>query len=171
MSSFEKLTPEQLRAHRETVLLRLLIRVSQAETNELVRRLHDLGHGGVQPSYIGILGNIDTEGTRLVVVAQRTGNTRQAVSQLVTEIERKGYLERTPDPTDGRAVLVRHTPEGRALLADALAAMADIEDGYEALVGRSRMRTLKQALALIADTKDPTSALSYGAAGKGSPRR
>lgn len=157
--SFRELSPRELRAHRETVLLRLLIRMSQTETADLIARLHAAGHASVQPSYIGILGNIDTEGTRIITIANRTGNTRQAVSQLVTAIEAAGYLERTPDVADGRAVLVRHTASGRALLADALELMAEIEAGYESVIGPTRMRALKKALAEIAAHADPSGQL------------
>lgn len=157
--SFRELTAEELRDHRETVLLRLLIRTSQVETHELIRRLHEGGHSSVQASYISLLANVDTEGTRVVTIAMRTGNTRQAVSQLVKAIEVAGYLERTPDPGDRRAVLVRHTPAGRAILADALEAMDAIEAGYEEIIGASRMRALKKALTDIADRVDPTSVL------------
>jgi DNA-binding MarR family transcriptional regulator len=159
MPSFRDLTPEELRSHRETVLLRLLIRTSQAETSELTNRLHAAGHGSVQSSYIGLLANVDTEGTRVVTIAKRTGNTRQAVSQLINAIEAAGFLERTPDPADGRAVLVRHTSAGRNLLADALEMMADIEAGYERVIGPGRMRALKKALADIAQAADPASTL------------
>jgi DNA-binding MarR family transcriptional regulator len=159
MPSFRELTAEELREHRETVLLRLLIRASQVETNELINRLQKAGHGSVQSSYIGLLANVDTEGTRVVTIARRTGNTRQAVSQLVKAIEAAGYLERAPDPEDGRAVLVRHTSAGRAILADALEAMGTIEAGYEEIIGPRRMRALKKALADIADAADPTSIL------------
>ena len=162
MPSFRDMSPAELRDHRETVLLRLLIRTSQAETNELIDRLHARGHGTVQSSYIGLLGNVDTEGTRVVTIAERTGNTRQAVSQLINAIEAAGYLERSPDPDDGRAVLVRHTPAGRKLLVDALAAMADIEAGYEKAIGATRMRALKKALGDIAGAADPSSALGKG---------
>src|SRR2546421_11313508 len=114
MSTFQNLTEAELRRHRETVLLRLLIRAAQMETNELAARLHAGGHRNVQSSYIGLLANVDTEGTRVVTIARRTGNTRQAASQLVKAIEAAGFLERTPDPVDRRAVLVRHTPAGAA---------------------------------------------------------
>jgi DNA-binding MarR family transcriptional regulator len=160
VTDFASLSPEQLRRHRENVLLRLLIRTSQAETNELTTRLRMAGHANVQPSYIGLLANIDTRGTRVVTIARRLGATRQAVSQLIKAIEAAGFLERTPDPGDHRGVLVRHTQAGRALLADALAAMADIEAGYEQLIGPARMRSLKKALADIADAADPASALA-----------
>jgi DNA-binding MarR family transcriptional regulator len=160
VTDFASLSPEQLRRHRENVLLRLLIRTSQAETNELTARLRAAGHASMQPSYIGLLANIDTQGTRVVTIARRMGATRQAVSQLIKVIEVAGFLERSPDPGDHRGVLVRHTPAGRALLADALAAMADIEAGYERLIGPARMRSLKQALADIAGAADPASALA-----------
>lgn len=103
---------------------------------------------------------MDTEGTRVVTVARRMGATRQAVSQLIKVIEAAGFLERAPDPGDQRGVIVRHTPAGRALLADALRAMADIEAGYEQIIGPERIRALKQALADIASAADPASALA-----------
>lgn len=167
MSTYRDLTAEQLRAHRETVLLRLLIRVNQIESTELTRRLIDLGHADLQPSYIGLLANTDTEGTRLITVARRLGTSRQAVGQLVNDIVAKGYLERVPDPDDGRAVLVRHTAAGRGLLADALQSMDDIEAGYEEIIGSDRMRALKESLALIAAATDPDSALRADGSGAG----
>lgn len=162
MPGRDEAPPDQLRARRENVLLRLLIRIAQIEMSELSSRLQAMGYPDVQTSYIRLLGNVDTEGTRVVAIAQRLGTTRQAVSQLVAAIEAAGYLERTPDPDDRRGVLVRHTTSGRRLLADALDAMADIEGGYEAVVGAPRMRTVKRALREIAEAADPTSALGRG---------
>ena len=159
MSSFAAMSAEEIRAHRETVLLRVLIRTAQIEMNELVRRLHDLGHEVVQQSHISVLGNIDTEGTRIAGLADRLGVTRQAVSQMVTELEKRGWVERSPDPEDGRAILVRHTSSGRTMLLDALEQMDDIERGYAATIGDKRMRSLKQSLLAIAAAADPASAL------------
>jgi DNA-binding MarR family transcriptional regulator len=159
MRDFEAMTTDEIRAHRETVFLRLLIRVSQIETMDLVERLHGRGHGAVQRAHIAVLGNIDTEGTRLVELARRLGTTRQAASQIVQEIERRGFLERTPDPEDRRAVRVRHTPAGRALLIDALSIMDTIEAGYAELVGTDTMAQVRRALREIADTADPSTAL------------
>jgi DNA-binding MarR family transcriptional regulator len=159
MPAFESMTTDEIRMHRETVFLRLLIRVSQVETIELVDRLHARGHGRVQRAHIAVLGNIHTEGTRLVELARRLGVSRQAASQIVQQIEGKGFLERTPDPVDGRAVLVRHTPAGRALLLDALTLMDEIEAGYAELVGARSMEQMKRALRQIADSVDLSTAL------------
>lgn len=162
MSTFLEMTPAALRRHRETVLLRLLIRVQQAETNELVRRLHEMGHGTVQPAWIGVLGNVDTEGTRVSTIAERTGRSKQATGQLLNGIERAGFVQKMADNSDGRAVLVGHTTSGRRLLADALAAMADIEAGYEAILGPTRMRTLKKTLADLSAAADAVGQLGPG---------
>lgn len=159
MPDFSAMTPEEIRSHRETVLLRLMIRVSQIETADLVAQLHARGHGSVQRVHITVLGNIDTEGTRIVELARRLGTSRQAVSQLVREIETRGFLERAPDPEDGRAVRVRHTPAGRALLADALVIMDAIESGYAALVGARAFADAKRVLRTIADATDAETAL------------
>jgi DNA-binding MarR family transcriptional regulator len=78
---------------------------------------------------------------------------------MVAEIERRGYVERAADPTDGRAILIRHTPAGRTLLRDALAEMADIESGYERIIGTDAMATVKHALRAIAEATDPATAL------------
>jgi len=153
------MTTDEIRAHRETVFLRLLIRVSQVETMDLVERLHVRGHGTVQRAHIAVLGNIHTEGTRLVELARRLGVTRQAASQIVRQIERRGFLERTTDPADGRAVLVRHTQAGRALLLDALSLMDEIEAGYAELVGARAMDQMRRALRKIADSVDQSTAL------------
>lgn len=159
MPDFQSMTTDEIRSHRETVFLRLLIRVSQVETIELVERLHARGHGLVQRAHIAVLGNIHTEGTRLTELARRLGVTRQAASQMVQQIEQKGFLERRPDPEDARAVLVRHTAAGRALLLDALTLMDEIETGYAELVGTKTMDQMKRALRKIADSVDETTAL------------
>jgi DNA-binding MarR family transcriptional regulator len=58
---------------------------------------------------------MDEGGTRSTVLAQRAGVTKQAMSQLVRLMERQGYLEQVPDPTDTRAKVVRMTERGEAV--------------------------------------------------------
>jgi DNA-binding MarR family transcriptional regulator len=42
--------------------------------------------------------------------------TQSAITQLVTRLERDGLVERKPDPSDGRAVLVHITPQGAEVI-------------------------------------------------------
>jgi DNA-binding MarR family transcriptional regulator len=109
---------------------------------------------GMQPAYPRLLGNLDTEGTRIGALARRMGTTRQAATQLAREIERAGFVERQPDPTDGRGIIIRFTPKGRAGLACAVGVMAEIEAEYAAAIGQADMTHLKESLALLLSKVD-----------------
>ncbi len=54
---------------------------------------------------------------RLTALAASEGVTQPAMTQLIARLEQAGLVTRATDPTDGRAVEVRITAEGRALLA------------------------------------------------------
>ena len=60
-------------------------------------------------------------------MAAKAGITKQAVGQLVDELEAMGYVQRVPDPTDARARLVVYTDRGRAAMFEGLAALARVE--------------------------------------------
>ena len=53
--------------------------------------------------------------------------THQSMGELVAGLERGGWVERRPDPTDGRARLVYLTPAGRDLVIRGLHHIAEIE--------------------------------------------
>ena len=52
--------------------------------------------------------------SELTMAAQAAQVTQSAVTQLVTRLEQDGLVERQPDPSDRRGVLVGITPAGRA---------------------------------------------------------
>ena len=52
-------------------------------------------------------------------LADRLDITKQGAAQIVDDMERRGYVERHPDPTDGRARLIHLTTRGQAALAAA----------------------------------------------------
>lgn len=53
---------------------------------------------------------------RLNALAVGEQVTQPAMTQLVTKLEREGLVERRPDPSDRRAVLVHLTPAGAAIV-------------------------------------------------------
>src|SRR6478735_7136874 len=52
---------------------------------------------------------------RLTDLAKTEQVSQPGITQLVTRLERDGLVERRPDPSDGRAVLVHITEAGRRL--------------------------------------------------------
>lgn len=150
---------ESLRATRERMLLRLLIRAADNMNAELAKRIRARGFEDFQPSFTGLLGHLDTEGTRISALARRMGTSRQAASQLLQQIETRGYVERIPDPSDKRAVIARHTPNGRRLLKAAIDIMLAIEAEYATTLSQDGLGRLKQLLKRLLDKVDPTGKL------------
>lgn len=89
---------------------------------------------------------LDLEGTRPSEVARRVGISKQAASVLIDELLEMGVLERTADPSDGRAWLVRFARRrGRSVL-DGLTILAEIDQELESALGSAGMRQLLQQL-------------------------
>ncbi len=61
---------------------------------------------------------------RISELAEREGVSQPGMTTLINKLAEDGYAERFPDPTDGRATLVRITPAGRQILAERHAARA-----------------------------------------------
>jgi len=74
-----------------------------------------------------IWGNVGIDGIRLTDLAHRANLSMAACSELVNELQALGYLERRPDPSDGRAKLIHPTTKGRALLDAAGVRVAELE--------------------------------------------
>jgi len=112
---------------RQVTVISLLRRTNHLMVDEITERLESSGFPDSPPSFHPIFENLDPEGTRLTVLAARAGLTHQSVGEVVTELERRGYVERIPDPTDKRARLVSLTDRGRDLVRAAVQHITDIE--------------------------------------------
>jgi DNA-binding MarR family transcriptional regulator len=100
----------------------------------------------LRASHTALFPHIDLAGTRQTELARRLGVSKQAVHQLVGELEAMDVLERVPDPVDRRATLVRFRGgRGRTLL-DGLAVLGELEQELAATLGRARLRSLHRTL-------------------------
>jgi DNA-binding MarR family transcriptional regulator len=116
-------------------------------SDELYGRLHAAGHGELRPAHGCVFGFIQrTEGDRLTALADRSGLTKQAVGEAVADLERLGYVERVPDPDDGRAKIIRLSERGREAAAAAEEIFADIERRFAAEVGEERFDEFRDTL-------------------------
>jgi DNA-binding MarR family transcriptional regulator len=68
------------------------------------------------------------------------------MAELVAHLERHGYVERLPDPTDRRAKLVRATARGREVFAIAREVVDEVTDRCTERLGAERMRDLRRLL-------------------------
>ena len=100
----------------------------------------------LRPAFAPIGVHIDDDGTRITELARRTGLTKPSVVYLVDELERLGYVERVPDPEDGRAKLVKPTARAREAVELGRRHIAAVEREWTELLGKSDMEQLRASL-------------------------
>ncbi|WP_214411030.1 MarR family winged helix-turn-helix transcriptional regulator [Sphaerisporangium fuscum] len=80
--------------------------------------------------------------------------TQSAITQIVTKLEREGLVERRPDPSDGRAVLVHVTAAGAAVVdgrrAERMEHLAELAEGLTE-AERAAITAALPALARLVD--------------------
>jgi len=134
----------------QTSIGKLLADTYLAAVKILDRRLRTAGFPDVRPSHGTAFQVISADGSRVTDLAARAGMTKQAMTELVAHLERAGYLDRGPDPADGRARLVRLTPKGWECTA-ARAIVGQIEAEWTELIGQRRMAGLRAGLEALSD--------------------
>jgi DNA-binding MarR family transcriptional regulator len=94
-------------------------------------------------------------GSRVSDLARQSGVTKQTAGFLVDQLERGGYVRRVPDPSDGRARLVRMAARGEEALAVARGVEARVEAEWAAHLGGPSTARLREALTRLREITDP----------------
>ncbi len=137
----------------------LLVRLLREFRQELFAAAGQGGYPDLREPHLQIFGNLGIDGIRLTELATRAQLSLAATSELVDDLQRLGYLERRPDPSDGRAKLIYPTPRGRQALNAAGDRVAEIEHHWAHLVGQPQFNaaaiTLQKLLDATADNGRP----------------
>jgi DNA-binding MarR family transcriptional regulator len=113
------------------------------------------GFDDVTTAQARIFQRIGPNGSRLTELAAQAQVTKQTAGFLVDQLERAGYVERTPDPTDSRARLIRVADRGAAAIPIAAAVIAEVEAEWTAYLGGQRMAQLRRSLTRLREITDP----------------
>jgi len=127
----------------------------RALEQRVFRALAEAGFDDFTPAQARVLQRIGPDGTRLTELAEAAQVTKQTAGALVDQLERSGYVRRTPDPTDARARLVRIAERGAAAMPIADAVVAEVEAEWRAHLGERRWRQLREALTRLREITDP----------------
>ncbi|MFF6992821.1 MarR family transcriptional regulator [Streptomyces sp. NPDC010273] len=120
---------------------------------DLTKRINDgvVARGfDARPAYGFAFARLAPDGATATDLAAHLGVTKQAASQLVDELVRKGYAERSPHPGDARARLVVLTESGWACTRAAEEAALEAVQPWVELLGESEVRVLCDRLRRIA---------------------
>ncbi len=126
---------------------------------ELEQRAYDAvvaaGVDDISPAQARIAARIGPDGTRVSDLAAQARVTKQSAATLVEQLEEAGYVERVPDPTDGRARLVRLTERVDPVIAAAGAEVQRVMAEWTAHVGADRLRQVHEVLLELREIADP----------------
>ncbi len=144
---------QAIEALKQASVGQLLLKGARLLDERALERINRAGGApvAIRPAHTSLFPHIDKEGTRLTELARRLGVTKQAVGQLVGDLEQMGMLERVDDPVDGRAKLVRFTDRGLRGIEHGLSVLRGLESQLEHRLGRRRMRDLHLTLQQIVD--------------------
>ena len=126
-----------------------LVRLGRLTYERTVERLRAKGLTDLRLGFTTPLPHLDrTHGTRVTVLAERMGVTKQAAGQMVTQLERAGLVSRRSDPDDGRARLVELTHDGFEVLLAGLEVFAELESELAEELGASALEEFRRSAEL-----------------------
>jgi DNA-binding MarR family transcriptional regulator len=127
----------------------LLTQARDITTALLHQRLTEEGFEGVRYRHGSVFRFIEPDGSRLTVLAERSGLSKQAIGGLVDELARLDYVERTTDPVDRRAKIIRLTARGVQAQVAAGRILRQIERRWVRQFGQFEIAELRRILEKI----------------------
>jgi DNA-binding MarR family transcriptional regulator len=123
---------------------------------DIFDRVQEAGHAGFTRATAPLWRFEGLEGRRPGEIARTSGLSKQAVNDQLRALEALGYVERHPDPHDGRGRVVRLTGRGQELDRTVRAAAAAVEDAWAQEIGAPAWEAFRAVLDRIAAPGFPT---------------
>lgn len=103
---------------------------------------------GLRASHLPIYQHIDhpPDGTRLTDLADRIQVSKQGLIETIDDMDRGGFVERTADPRDRRAKLIRLTDLGMAVHEGATEVVTALQEEWTDQLGPGEMAELLRLL-------------------------
>lgn len=130
------------------VLLRL---AHQHFSSAVDAALGEAGFGDIRPHHANVFTFVPPEGIQMSELTLKAGVRKQSMAQALEELEKLGYIERRPHPSDKRARLIFLTARGRKIRPLAMAAGQQVEEEWRRLLGEGDLEALRAALQRLLD--------------------
>jgi DNA-binding MarR family transcriptional regulator len=115
----------------------------------IVRRLQAAGYTDFLPAHMAVFQYPGPHGRSPSDIARASSSSKQAINNLLTQLEKSGYLTREPNPDNRRERVVLLTSRGHGLIPIIRGAVTELEDEWCAQLGErgyEQLRTLLRKL-------------------------
>lgn len=105
------------------------------------------GYDDIRTTHIlNVFLHLQAAGERPGVLARKAGMTPQAMGELISYLEQRGYVERVPDPNDGRGKVVLYADRGLEAAAKLQVFFSDMDAAWVQEMGEESARLTRNAL-------------------------
>ncbi|MFT4628372.1 MAG: DNA-binding MarR family transcriptional regulator [Myxococcota bacterium] len=136
----------ELEALKRQSVLQVLFKVARLLSEQAIGRAREASGHALRPAHTSLFPHLEFEGQRLTALAARVGVSKQAIKPLVDELEAWGMVERVPDPSDGRAKLIRLSTTGGEAMVHGVGLLRALEAELAERVGEDSMEQLHHIL-------------------------
>jgi DNA-binding MarR family transcriptional regulator len=139
------------------LLNRLLLRPALAMRLHIQRAIEEAGFDDFRISHMNVFAWLPDSGARVGELARQSQLSKQTMTELVSYLEKHGYVYRTRDPSDGRAWIIRFTERGALLDQVARRALRDTEAKWAQALGQRAYAQLRNHLESLLEVAEATS--------------
>ena len=94
------------------------------------------GFDDIRVGHLPLLTNIHPDGVSVNSLAEKAYITKQAISQILKELEESGYVETNADANDKRVKIVKLTGRGVAFISKLLECSKNIDNQFASIITR-----------------------------------
>jgi len=146
---------DQERSRYDSVMIGALLYLPvQVIERRVTQAVAGYGFSDYRPTHRIVFQFCRPEGSRLTELAERAGVTKQTMGETVEYLVQHGYFERVPDPTDGRATLIRRTERGWDVSRIARQVVEELQQEWAQGLGEKEFAQLLQHLRRLATFLD-----------------
>ena len=127
----------------------------QAVRERIYEGVLEAGYTDLSRAHVLLFRWPTIDGLRPSELATHNQLSRQSINDLLSDLEKRGYLERTPDPTDGRARIVRLTERGWDLTQVLSDMSFATESEWARAIGDERFAEFRDTLCELASYASP----------------
>jgi DNA-binding MarR family transcriptional regulator len=117
-----------------------------ASRARIIAALHEAGFTDIQPAHLAALQHPGPDGRTPGDIARSALASKQAMNNLLTQLEKAGYLARVVSPTNRRERTVSLTDRGREVIATIREAVMAVEAEWKQTLGAAEYLRLRKAL-------------------------
>jgi DNA-binding MarR family transcriptional regulator len=130
-------------------MIAIVDKTARMMREEMITAMRARGYEWAQPAHNSVFATLPPEGARSADMAERAGITRQSMGEVIRDLAERGVVEMVPDPSDGRAKIVRFTEQGVAMAQEGFAHITDLDRLFRETFGDADYEACRRVLAGI----------------------